>query len=402
MAKLLLSYVYIKALAISIHSTLFRSLIMRILITGGAGFIGSHTANQFALASHEVNVFDNLNTQVHESNTQFPAYLHSNIIKVKGDIRDFHAISYAIKDQEVIYHLASLTGVGQSMYQVKEYIDVNCNGTANLVEAIIHAKHKPKKVILSSSRAIYGEGNHLCTKCNHTTWNTRKTEKLNAGNFEIVCPLCQNLTTEVSVEETRTPNPLSVYAETKRNQEEYLKYLPQFHGVPLTILRYFNVYGSQQSLKNPYTGILTVFFNQVQYGQKINIYEDGKPTRDFVHVDDVVQANLLALKFQHNGTEIFNIGSGKNYLIREAAEILSKACKKKAEIKETNTLRAGDILACTANIDRSYFILGFKPQVSLKKGIEEFVQWAKEQKSSDQYDSTVTELSKYNLIGNFQ
>jgi dTDP-L-rhamnose 4-epimerase len=288
------------------------------------------------------------------------------------------------------------------MYQVKEYIDVNCNGTANLVEAIIHAKQKPIKVILSSSRAIYGEGNHHCTKCNHTTWNTRKTEQLNAGNFEIVCPNCQNPTAEICVEETRLPNPLSIYAETKRNQEEYLKYLPQFHGVPLTILRYFNVYGSQQSLKNPYTGILTVFFNQVQNGQKINIYEDGKPTRDFVHIEDVVQANLLALKLQHIGTEIFNIGSGKKYFIREAAEILAKACNKSTEINETKTFRAGDILACTANINRSEKALGFKPKVSLKKGIEEFVQWAKEQKSCDQYNTTVTELNKYNLIGNLQ
>ena len=288
------------------------------------------------------------------------------------------------------------------MYQVKEYIDVNCNGTANLVEAIIHTKQKPKKVILSSSRAIYGEGNHHCNSCKKTTWDTRKTEQLNKGNFQIVCPLCQKSTTEISVEETRTPNPLSIYAETKRNQEEYLKFLPQFHGVPLTILRYFNVYGSQQSLKNPYTGILTVFFNQVQSGQKINIYEKGKPTRDFVHVDDVVQANLLALKLQHSGTEIFNIGSGKNYLIREAAEILAKACQESAEINESNTYRAGDILACTANLNKSYSILGYQPQVSLKKGIEEFVLWAKGQKISDQYDRTVSELSKFNLIGNIQ
>lgn len=402
MAMLLLSSIHIKVLVVSKQTNLTRSQNMRILITGGAGFIGSHTANQLQLAGHEVTVFDSLLPQVHENNTEFPSHLHPSIIKIKGDIRDFHAITYAIKDQEVIYHLASLTGVGQSMYQVKEYIDVNCNGTANLVEAIIHAKQKPKKVILSSSRAIYGEGNHQCTKCNHTTWNTRKTEQLNTGNFEIICSQCQNATTEVSVEETRTPNPLSIYAETKRNQEEYLKYLPLFHGVPLTILRYFNVYGSQQSLKNPYTGILTVFFNQIQNGQKINIYEDGKPTRDFVHVNDVVQANLLALKFQHNGTETFNIGSGKKYNIREAAEMLANACQKPAEIQETNTFRAGDILACTANLNRSYYILGYKPQVSLKKGIEEFVQWGKDQKSNNQYDTTVSELSKFNLIGNIQ
>lgn len=373
---------------------------MRILITGGAGFIGSHTANQLQKEGHEVTIFDNLNTQVHESNSEFPEYLHPDIKKVKGDVRDFHAIAYAIKGQEIIYHLASLTGVGQSMYQVKEYIDVNGGGTANLVEAIIHAKEKPKKVILSSSRAIYGEGNHQCINCNQITWNTRKNEDLVSGNFEIRCHLCQGITREINIQETRTPNPLSVYAESKRNQEEYLKYLPLFYGVPLTILRYFNVYGSQQSLKNPYTGILTVFFNQAQNGQTINIYEKGKPTRDFIHVDDVVQANLLALKFQHKGFEAFNIGSGKQYYIREAAEILVKACKSSSDIQESNTFRAGDILACTANITKSEKILGFKPKLSLKKGIEEFVMWAKGQKSSDQYSTTVNELSKFNLIGN--
>ena len=155
---------------------------------------------------------------------------------------------------------------------------------------------------------------------------TRKVEHLQNGNFEMFCPVCNECLMEEPVAEERELHPLSIYAETKRNQEEYLKYISLFYKIPVTILRYFNVYGSQQSLKNPYTGILTVFFNQIQNDQTVHIYEQGKPTRDFVHIQDVVQANLLALNLHHTGTEVFNVGSGQKYFIREAAELLAKAC----------------------------------------------------------------------------
>lgn len=373
---------------------------MKILITGGAGFIGSHTANQLIKVGHEVTIYDSLLPQVHASSSQFPKNLHPNIIKIKGDIRDYASLAKAIEGQDVIYHLASLTGVGQSMYQIKDYIDVNCNGTATLMEAIIHAKQKPKKVILSSSRAVYGEGSHQCKQHPTSISQTRKVTDLQNGIFEMACPICNEFLTEEPVNEERSLSPLSIYAETKRNQEEYLKYLALFYKIPVTILRYFNVYGSEQSLKNPYTGILTVFFNQIQNDQTVNIYEQGKPTRDFVHVLDVVQANLLALNLKHEGSQTFNIGSGKNYFIREAAEMLAKACHKNAHIVETDIYRAGDILACTANISKSKNQLGYQPKVSLQKGIEEFANWAMQQKSVDQYECTVNELSKHNLIGN--
>ncbi len=377
-----------------------RRLFMKILITGGAGFIGSHTANQLIQLGHEVTVYDNLLSQVHSSDNQFPKSLHPKITKIKGDIRDYLALSKAVEGQDVIYHFASLTGVGQSMYQFKDYIDVNCNGTANLMEAIIHAKYRPQKVILSSSRAVYGEGTHACKQHPNEINPGRKSVDLQNGIFEMTCPICQSTLAEIPVTEERSISPLSIYAETKRNQEEYLKYLALFYKIPVTILRYFNVYGSEQSLKNPYTGILTVFFNQIQNNQTVNIYEKGKPTRDFVHVKDVVQANLLALSLNHTGSQTFNIGSGKKYFIREAAEMLTKACQKKAQMENTNIYRAGDILACTADITKSKSILQYQPKVTLQQGIEEFVKWALQQKSTNHYENTVNELSKHNLIGN--
>lgn len=373
---------------------------MKILITGGAGFIGSHTANQLLQEGHEVTIYDSLLAQVHISDSQFPKNLHPNIKKIKGDIRDYSAMAKAVEGQEVVYHFASLTGVGQSMYQIKDYIDVNCNGTATLMEAIIHAKYRPQKVILSSSRAVYGEGTHTCKQHQTSINQIRKNSDLQNGIFEMICPICKERLDEEPVTEERNLSPLSIYAETKRNQEEYLKYLSLFYKIPVTILRYFNVYGSEQSLKNPYTGILTVFFNQIQNNQTVNIYEQGKPTRDFVHVQDVVQANLLALSLNHTGSQTFNIGSGKKYFIREAAEMLAKACQKSAQIVNTDIYRAGDILACTANISKSKNQLNYQPKVSLQKGIEEFANWAIQQKSIDQYECTVNELSKHNLIGN--
>lgn len=373
---------------------------MKILITGGAGFIGSHTANQLIQEGHEVTIFDSLLPQVHASSSQFPKNLHPSIQKIKGDIRDYASLAKAVDGQEVVYHFASLTGVGQSMYQIKDYIDVNCNGTATLMEAIIHSKSRPQKVILSSSRAVYGEGTHKCKQHSTGINQTRKVSDLQNGIFEMACPICNEFLTEESVNEERALSPLSIYAETKRNQEEYLKYLALFYKIPVTILRYFNVYGSEQSLKNPYTGILTVFFNQIQNNQTVNIYEQGKPTRDFVHVLDVVQANLLALNLEHTGAQTFNIGSGKKYFIREAAEMLANACKKTAQIVETDIYRAGDILACTANISKSKSLLGYLPKVSLQNGITEFANWAKKQNSIDQYECTVNELAKHNLIGN--
>lgn len=373
---------------------------MRILITGGAGFIGSHTANELVLQGHEVTVFDNLLAQVHASSTEFPEYLHPSINKILGDIRDRKELAKAIENQDAIYHFASLTGVGQSMYEIKEYIDVNITGTATLIEALIHCKNKPKKIILSSSRAVYGEGTFVCPNHPEENKGSRNTENLSKGIFDMLCPKCSKKMTEIPVTEIHEQKPISIYAETKKNQEDYLKYLAQYYKIPVTILRYFNVYGSKQSLRNPYTGILTVFYNQIQNNQQISIYENGKPTRDFVHINDVVQANLLALNYEHQGFEDFNIGSGQNFSIKFAAELLVQACGKTTPIVYTSDYRAGDILACTADISKANKKLGYSPRTKLRNGINEFVAWANTEKLIQSTDTSTKELNKHNLLRN--
>ncbi len=373
---------------------------MRICITGGAGFIGTHTANALVTLGHEVTVYDNLLAQIHGSKASFPKSLDPKIRKIKGDIRDKRALQEAITDQDIIYHFASLTGVGQSMYEVNEYVDVNVRGTATLMEAIVGLKQKPTKVILSSSRAVYGEGRYKCKNNCDCLNHYRPDLQLSNNVFDMLCPICGETMQEVPIAESQTLKPLSIYAETKKHQEDYLKYLAKYYKVPVTILRYFNVYGSHQSLNNPYTGILTVFYRQIQNGQPISIYEQGRPTRDFVHIRDVVQANLCALKYTHDETEIFNIGTGEQHAIRTAAELLTNACNKIVAIKETNLYRAGDILACTADLRASREKLNYTPRVSLNDGIQEFVKWANQQTISQTDDNCLAELQKHQLIGN--
>jgi dTDP-L-rhamnose 4-epimerase len=373
--------------------------IKRVLITGGAGFIGSHTADALVRKGYAVRILDLLDSQIHGELASFPAYLMSNIECIRGDIRNPKDIAAALEDIDAIYHFASLTGVGQSMYDIRSYVDTNCTGTATLLESIIRHAKDLKKVVLASSRAVYGEGTYNCPQCGPVYPPPRTKSNLERGEFEVHCPVCTHVVQAVATHEDRPLRPISIYGWTKKQQEEQFAYLAHTFRIPVVILRYQNVYGSRQSLKNPYTGIVSIFYSRLRSGGSISLYERGKPIRDFIHVSDVVTANLLALERNLEIEAVINIGTGKTVSVVDVATTLAEIGNISPRFEDHGEFRVGDIYSCYAATTRANSLLGFMPQVDLKSGLQEFVTWAKNQQAVDLYEKTVDELQARGLYG---
>ena len=372
-----------------------------ILITGGAGFIGSHTADALLAAGHRVRILDLLDPQIHGKARQFPLSLDPRIERMRGDVRRPADLAKSLKGIEIVYHFAAKTGVGQSMYDVSGYVDTNVGGTAALLEAIAGLKKPIKRLILASSRAVYGEGAARCPRHGKVFPAKRLRTTLEQGNFQIRCPHCHRDVRPIPTSEDTRTDPKSIYALTKQQQEDLCLQAASAYGLSVVILRYFNVYGSRQALQNPYTGVATVFFNRLREGKPISLYEDGLPTRDFVHVLDVAQANLAAISPKIPSGTIFNVGSGRAITVRQLAQSLGRAVGHFPVLENKGEFRVGDIFACTANLARSRQTLGYRPTVSLKEGLAEFTTWAKNQKESrgQGYEQTVKELDLHHLFG---
>jgi len=370
-----------------------------ILITGGAGFIGSHTADLLISAGNRVRALDVLDPQIHGEGRARPAYLHPEVELVRGDVRNQGDLESALEGVDTVYHFASRTGVGQSMYDIKNYVETNCAGTAALIEAIIRSGRKLKRLVLSSSRAVYGEGTAECALHGRVYPHARRRRDLFAGRFAVRCPVCGSAARPTVTGEDRPPAPVSVYARTKLQQEEYCRYAAETFDLPVTILRYFNVYGSRQSLENPYTGVISIFYSRFLAGQPVSLYEQGLPGRDFIHVSDVAHANVLAGSADVEPGTCINIGSGVETSIGKVARKLAAACGRKAELLKTGQFRVGDIRACTADVTRAKEMLGFEPLTSLEAGLAEFSAWAATQESADFYQRAVEELSEHGLFG---
>src|SRR6266702_2849335 len=368
----------------------------KIFVTGGAGFVGSHTVDALIEAGHEVTVFDNLTEQVHPGG-KIPEYLSKDVRFVRGDVRDCDSIRKALRGCEVIYHLAAVVGVGQSMYEVARYMEVNTQGTANLLQVMLDEKTPVAKLIVASSMSIYGEGQYWCEEHGNVAPPPRTIEQLKAKRWEVLCPQCGRELTPAATSEEKPLQCSSIYALGKRNQEEMCLLYGRTYGLPVVALRYFNIYGTRQALSNPYTGVAAIFASRLLNGRAPMIFEDGEQLRDFVSVHDVVQANLLAMQRSEADGHALNIGSGEQVTIRDIANILSATLGVQVPAEITGKYRAGDIRHCFGDISLAHRLLGYSPHQTLQSAVVELVEWLRSQSAVDRVEEASSRLVSYGL-----
>jgi dTDP-L-rhamnose 4-epimerase len=368
-----------------------------VLITGGAGFIGSHTADGLLEAGYHVRVIDSLIPQVHGEGRSRPRYLNKDVELQIGDIRDPSAVDHALSDVTYVYHLAADTGVGQSMYAIGQYFSTNVQGTAHLWEGIQKRPGQIKRVILSSSRAIYGEGRYLCTQCGDVFPDQRSQAQLLKGDWRHRCPLCSAELEPRPSDENTPARPVSVYGLAKKMQEDICRLMGKTLGVPIAILRYFNVYGPRQSIINPYTGVIPMFCARIRSGRPIPLYEEGVPVRDFVHVNDVVKANIAALSI-NDEIQVVNVGSGTPLSLREVAYDLCSVLDVSPRVQLTRRFRVGDVLGCYANVECNSRLVGSDEKVAFRDGLRSLLPWLEAQETEDRSEEVEAELRRKGIL----
>jgi len=368
----------------------------KVLITGGAGFVGSHTADALLRQGHEVCIFDNLSPQVHPGG--IPDYLSNDAEFIQGDVRDLDQLSDAVREAEVIFHLAAAVGVGQSMYRIADYTAVNNQGTANLFQAILDTRSYPEKIVLASSMSIYGEGQYTCSQCGEVEPGPRDLQQLKDKQWETLCPHCNEPVAPLPTQEDKPLQCTSIYALSKKDQEEMALLFGRTYGIPVVALRYFNIYGTRQALSNPYTGVAAIFASRLMNGNSPLLFEDGFQMRDFVSVHDVVQANLLAMESSAADGRALNVGSGEPVTIRDVASELGRSLGVSIPLDITGKYRAGDIRHCFADISAISATLEYKPSFQLKDGMGEVVEWLKSQEANDYVQEAVERLSVHGLV----
>jgi dTDP-L-rhamnose 4-epimerase len=366
-------------------------MVKQVLITGGAGFIGSHLADELLGAGYRVRVLDNLSEQVHGPGQRRPCYLEPEVELLVGDIRDPVAVGRALNGVDAVVHLAARVGVGQSMYQVHDYIDVNERGTSVLLQALID--RPVQRLVVASSMSIYGEGLYLTVDGSEVENAERETQKLQQGIWEVL-DACGRPLKPLPTPENKRPALASVYALTKYAQERQCLLVGQAYHIPTVALRFFNAYGTRQALSNPYTGVLAIFASRLLNGNSPMIFEDGEQKRDFVHVSDVVLACRLALETPAVGGHCFNIGSGSNWTVRQIAHQLAEILGRpnlRPEI--TNRFRVGDVRHCFADILLAREMLGYRPRKALEDGLTELADWLAGQLPADRFEQASHELA---------
>lgn len=368
----------------------------QILITGGAGFVGSHLTDRLLREGHAVRILDNLTPQVHGN--KLPAYLSQDVELVVGDIRNPIFLRRALNQVDVIFHFAAAVGVGQSMYEINRYMSVNTQGTAELLQALLDLKQGVQKIVVASSMSIYGEGRYVCSKCGRNAAPpTRSMQQLKSGDWELRCTPCGGILMPVPTNEDKPSETNSVYALSKRDQEELCLLYGRTYGIPVTALRFFNIYGPRQALSNPYTGVAAIFASRLINNQPPLVFEDGQQMRDFVSVHDIVRANVLAMEREEADGEVINIGCGAPISILRVAELLASSLGKSIEPVVTRKYRAGDIRHCYADLTRARALLGYEPQVTHEEGFRELASWLAEEEAEDKAQIMLRELSAYGL-----
>ena len=375
---------------------------MRILITGGAGFIGSRLANKLVERGHKVTILDTLNSQIHGDIPEKTSPLYRSVKDtcqfIKGTVTSRKDWKSALDGQEVVVHLAAETGTGQSMYEIHKYVDTNINGTALLLDILANQSHNVEKIIVASSRAIYGEGKYRSKEKGVVYPGHRNSADMDAGDFEVKYPGCVEPLELVGTDEESKIHPSSVYGITKQNQEQMIMTVCPSLGIAPVAFRYQNVYGPGQSLKNPYTGILSIFSTQIKNGNPLNIFEDGEESRDFVYIDDVVNATILGLEMQEANGEVFNVGTGVPVMVKSVAEKLIVNYKKIVPVNISRNYRLGDIRHNFADIDKISNKLNFKPIFTFEDGLKQFTDWVNQQEiETDNYAESIKEMKSRGL-----
>ena len=372
-----------------------------ILITGGAGFIGQHLINKLLAEGSKIRVLDNFNSQIH-SVAELPKHINDSVELIKADIRDRDAVKKSLKGVNKIVHLAAETGTGQSMYEIERYFSVNVQGTANILDLLQNdsCSENIQSLVVASSRAIYGEGAYNCLKHGTVYPKERIKARLIVGLFEPTCPQCESSIELIATSEEAPFMPMSFYALTKQIQEQAILMSARAKGINAFALRYQNVYGPGQSLRNPYTGILAIFSNLARQKHTIEVYEDGHESRDFVYIDDVVNATAKACGFNNSYIGALNIGSGQSTTVLSVAQEINTYFYNQTQIKITGAFRMGDIRHNIADISAAKQILDYVPKIEFKEGILNFLTWASEQANQDPsaYARSSAELAAKGLM----
>ncbi len=370
---------------------------MNILVTGGAGFIGSHLTDALLERGHHVIVLDALVPQVHGDVTT-PRYLAPDAEFLRGDVRDENAWRRALTRADAVIHLAAAVGVGQSMYEITRYVDANTHGTARLWQILAHEKTRVQKVIVASSMSIYGEGAYACAQHGRVTPTLRPLEQLRARDWELHCPTCGAVLVPLLTPEDKPLAPTSTYAITKRDQEELSLTLGRAYDMPCIAFRFFNVYGSRQALSNPYTGAIALFGTRLKNGHPPLVYEDGMQTRDFIHVSDIVRALIAALDSARGDGRAFNVGTGQPRTILEIAQQLARVMNIDLAPNVTQQFRAGDIRHCAADTTQLRATYELPPPRSFEEGVREWWKWAEREIALDRVQQANDELVTRQLV----
>jgi dTDP-L-rhamnose 4-epimerase len=369
----------------------------RVLVTGGAGFVGSHLVDSLLERGDSVRIFDNLDPQVHGPQQRLPDWVPAEAEMVRGDVRDLDALRKAVEGVEVVYHLAAAVGVGQSMYQIADYTAANTLGTANLLQALVDGRHELARLVVASSMSIYGEGRYVRPDGGDPVAVVRTGERLRAQDWE---PRDADGTTLLpsATDEGKPLDPTSVYALTKADQEKLVLQVGAAYGIPSVALRFFNIYGPRQALSNPYTGVAAIFSARLLNGQPPLIFEDGQQRRDFVSVHDVVQALVLSAQEEAAAGKALNVGTGRGITIREVAATLARVLGVDVEPQLTGRYRVGDIRHCYADVSLAREVLGYEPRVEFAAGMQELVDWLREQeRPEDRVEDHAAELAARGL-----
>lgn len=374
----------------------------KVLITGGAGFIGSNTANRLIKLGYDVTVVDSLIEQIHGAepfeSTLFKS-LDSEVKFVHGSVLDRELMRRLIMDAEIVIHLAAETGTGQSMYHVSHYSEVNIMGTSIMLDIIVNNPNAVKKIIVASSRSIYGEGKYSCSKHGVKYPVSRDTSKMDSGIFSFVCNECEAELFPQATDEATPLNPKSIYGITKLSQEQMILNVAESLGISAIALRYQNVYGPGQSLANPYTGILSIFSNLILSDQPVNVFEDGLESRDFIYITDVVQANISAVQHAGNKSIALNIGSGSATSVIQVVKSLYAIYNKEENYFISGNYRIGDIRHNFADTAKANSEIGFEAKVNFNEGVKKFAKWVESQELPKlKYDVSISEMRAKNLL----